>query len=231
MVATQHKLEDLRRALEREAANPRRIELVRRAQRFKRSWVEMAEALVEVRRSGEYQSWGYDDFFAYCAEELQIRRATAEKLAGSYAALEQHAPEYLGSEQVEVPSYDAVDYFARAMGVRSEPANAPPASTEEPSDELARELRSAVFDEGAPVSVLRRRFDPVLYPKPEGAEELELLKKTESAAKRLANLLERVSGVPRKRVIETEEALEALRAELETAIPKLEAEIGYDQTG
>jgi GTP cyclohydrolase I len=64
------KLDALAQMLERTGEDPLRLELVHRAQRFKRSWVELAEALHELRGNRGYEAWGYADLHEYCAKEL-----------------------------------------------------------------------------------------------------------------------------------------------------------------
>ena len=60
--------------------DPERAEVLARARRFKASWIELAEALSSVKRSGRWKQWGYESFEAYAQGELRIRQATAEKL-------------------------------------------------------------------------------------------------------------------------------------------------------
>ncbi len=116
-MATHQRLGDLAEALEAEGADELRVHVVRRAREFKRSWVMMAEALVEVRNRESYLSWGYEDFYTYCSLELQLKQAAADKLTGSYVALERHAPSVLKRDGLNerIPTCDAVDYFAKAL--------------------------------------------------------------------------------------------------------------------
>lgn len=229
MAEPHHKLGELASTLEHQGADPQRIDLLRRAQRFKRSWVEMAEALVEVRKAEAWRQWGYESFHAYADQELLIKRPTADKLTASYRVLERHAPEVLEQDgEQEVPGYDQLGYLAKALGVSPRPeddedgdegggeANRPPLD-----QAVAHELQQAVFEENAPVSILRRRFDDVVWPKPPGAEELAALEKTRSTIRRLSALLSDVEGLPRENVIRAEDALEALQDDLERQITDL----------
>src|SRR5690606_15123433 len=181
------KIDALLARLEQSGADPQRLDALRRTQRFKRSWVDLAQTLVEIRRSASFQAWGYDDFYAYCTQELFLKRPTVDKLTMSFSTLQRLAPSVLQWDGVEreIPSYQAVDYFGRAMGqsgatiraaagkadvggrAANDPAPVPP-----PPREVIKELRHAVFDEGQSVAELRRRFDPILHPKPAGAEQL-----------------------------------------------------------
>ena len=51
-----------------------RLELVKRARSFKRTWVDMAEGLVRVRNEGAYRGWGFEHFHAYCSLGLHLER-------------------------------------------------------------------------------------------------------------------------------------------------------------
>ncbi|MCH9686896.1 MAG: hypothetical protein K0V04_36010, partial [Deltaproteobacteria bacterium] len=206
--------------LEDTGADPNRLEALRCTQRFKRSWVDLAQTLVTLRRSSAYEAWGFEDFYVYCTQELFLKRPTVDKLTMSYSTLQRLAPNVLKWDGVEkeIPSYQAVDYFGKAMGQSNRGAKAandtrpvPPP----PPREVIKELRHAVFDEGQSVAELRRRFDPVLKPKPAGAEQLEIIAKALAAARKLAEILPDVDGLTDKRVATTEKALGALRQDLE----------------
>lgn len=210
------KIEALIAQLETSGADPIRLAALRCTQRFKRSWVELGEMLVQVRNEGSYETWGYDDFYKYCAQELHLRRPTVDKLTGSFGALQRLAPQVLAWDgvQKEVPSYQAVDYFSKAMD-RAKNTRAANDSGSPPERSDMRDLRKAVFDEGHSVGELRKRFDPIFHPKPAGAADLEVLSKARSAANRLAEVLPDVPGLSRGCTTAVEKALGTLRAELE----------------
>jgi hypothetical protein len=196
--------------------------MIARAREFKRSWVEMAEALVRVRASRAYERWGWQDVYSYCQEELHIKKATVDKLTLSFTALRRHAPDVLERDGVEerLPSIDAVDYFARAMRTSRAEADAEADADAEHDDApdhspaVIADLRRAVFDDHENVIALRRRFDPVLHPKPDGAEDLAALERTRAAARRLQQLLETCPGLSKRRAAEVRGVLESLRDEL-----------------
>jgi hypothetical protein len=198
-----------------------RLDVVQRARRFKRSWVDMAEALVAVRRSEVWQKWGYADFYEYCTDELQIRKATADKLTGSYFALREHAPAVLDRDGVEgtIPSIDAVDFFARAL---ERGRDRDGAGTEAPA-EVIGQLRRAVFDDATPVAVLRREFNPILHPRAEGEAELDAMLKTRNAARRIQNVLPSIEGLSKRRVSEVDAVLDGLGEDLERLIDRARA--------
>lgn len=202
-----------------------RLRAVERARSFKRTWLEMAEVLVAVRARHAYLDWGHQEFFAYCEAELRIKRATVEKLTASYAALERHAPAVLQRDGVaqSIPSVDAVDYFARAL--RGDPS---PANDAQDPDELPREvldeLKRAVFEEGAPVASLRRRFDPMLRPTSDDQRRAEVARKASAAAKRLAGQLPELEGIDADVLAAAASALEALGRELDGLVSSFAAD-------
>jgi len=222
-MATHQRLGDLAEALEAEGADELRVHVVRRAREFKRSWVMMAEALVEVRNRESYLNWGYEDFYSYCSLELQLKQATADKLTGSYVALKRHAPSVLKRDGLNerIPTCDAVDYFAKAL--QKNPSD-------DEGDALAvnrgvvDELRQAVFEEGAPVTELRKRFNPVFHPKPEGAEQLDAIRRVTATARRLERMIEEIDGLRRPTVRATLDSLETLREELTDLLERTKAQ-------
>ncbi|MFW2387029.1 MAG: hypothetical protein ACN4G0_01730 [Polyangiales bacterium] len=222
-MATHQRLGDLAEALESEGADELRVHVVRRARDFKRSWVNMAEALVEVRNRESYLDWGYEDFYSYCSLELQLKQATADKLTGSYVALKRHAPAVLKRDGLNerIPTCDAVDYFAKAL--QKNPSNDAP-SERAVAQEVVDELRDAVFEEGAPVSELRKRFNPVLHPKPEGAEQMDSIRRATAAARRLERMIEEIDGLRRPTLRATLDSLEALREDLTELLERTKAQ-------
>ncbi len=213
MTKATEKIEELLARLEDSGAEPERLDALRATRQFKRSWVELAEILVQVRRSGSYKNWGHDDFHKYCADELHLRRATVDKLTVSFSTLQRLAPQVLKWDGVErqVPSYQAVDYFAKAVDAPVRAAN----DGAKAGREELKELRHAVFDEGQSVAELRRRFDPIFHPKPKGADKLAILDKADALARKLVELLPDVPGLSDKNVTTVEKAVSSLRGELE----------------
>lgn len=227
MTQATEKIAALLARLEQSGAEPRRLEALRCTQRFKRSWVELAQLLVELRRDRAYEAWGYDDFHRYCNDELHLRRATVDKLTASFSTLERFAPAVLKWDGVEreVPTVQAVDYFKRAVDAANK--QRPDLETSPPPRELIKDLRRAVFDEGQPVAELRRRFDPILRPKPEAAQQLATINRALGMSKRLAETVAEVEAIDPSHVQAFEQALGAFRQELERAADRLKA----DKTG
>lgn len=208
--AGSNKLQDRARELAEQGADPFRVEALHRARRFKRSWLEMAEALSEIKMRRLYEVWGYSDLYAYCGEELLMKRGTVEKLTGSYRTIERYAPELLKADgdDAKLPSFDSVDYFARAIGEReNQRAEAPP-------PEVINALRDAVFDEARPVAAIRKEFHSTLYPKNDVELATEHAERTRAQVRRLLDTLPTVAGLDPKTLRDASGALERLAAEL-----------------
>lgn len=191
-----------------------RMQVIAQARAFKRSWVDMAEALVEVRNRNYFRRWGYETLHGYALEELNIKRSTVDKLTGSYHALEQHAPHVLQWDGVaqSMPEMEAVEYFAKAVEPRPTADGEPP---ERPPREVIDELKQAIFEDQLNPSSLRRRFNPILHPKPESDAKKELLARVRTQARRLEELLEGIDGLSEERIAQVTNALAELRAELD----------------
>src|SRR3954471_15899034 len=75
--------------------DPLRADTLQKARAFKRTWLELAEALAKVQAARSWETWGFTDFDAYCRKELHLRGSTVAKLLGSYRFLETSAPRVL----------------------------------------------------------------------------------------------------------------------------------------
>jgi hypothetical protein len=219
-------LEALADRLERNGAEPARVDIVRRAERFKRSWVELAEGLWSLRKQRKYENWGYAALHEYCQKELHIKPVTVDKLMLSYGTLRSHAPEVLKRDGVsrEIPSLEAVDYFTRVLPPSAADDGAEPIAPgrrrlDAPA-EVLDELRSAVFDEAQSVSELRKRFDPLLRPKSARDDEADSPRKAKALAERLAEIVQATPGLSEKRVGRVVAMVEALVRDLDELIEK-----------
>jgi hypothetical protein len=195
-----------------------RLFAAKAAYNFKHSWLEMAQALVEARNSGRFVEWGYDNFPDYCLRELGLKRAIVDKLTVSFSVLQQNAPSKLESlgEDEELPSYQSLDYYARAMNEpRLDGSQAHDAPEQDLSPELSGQLYTAVFDEGCTHKQLRQRFDPVIRPKPPAKEQHEAAKKALITSARLLEQLQEVEGVSIETLRGTEQAVADLQSEME----------------
>jgi len=218
-------LEALADRLQRDGADPARVDIVRRAERFKRSWVELAEGLWSLRKQRGYERWGYAELHEYCQKELHIKPVTIDKLMLSYGTLRAHAPEVLKRDGLtrEIPSLEAVDYFARALPPTAADGDAATAAGRRRLDapqSVLDELHAAVFDRTQSVAELRKRFDPVLRPKPTETEEADTARKTKALAERLATSVRATPGLTEKRVGRVLAMVEALVRDLDELIDK-----------
>jgi hypothetical protein len=55
------------------ANDPVRADTLQKARAFKRTWLELAEALARVQHGRSWEQWGFTDFDAYCRKELHLR--------------------------------------------------------------------------------------------------------------------------------------------------------------
>lgn len=186
------------------ADDPERVEILARTRRFKASWVELAEGLADVRRSGRWKRWGHDSFEDYARKELHLRQETVDKLTGSFLFLQRRAPEALRRDGVTapIPSYQSVDFLRRAE------------EREAASDETIAELRKRVIDDGAPLPGISRKYREVVFPLDGGEKKEREVMALRAAARRLRELLDGSGAVPRRLAGEVSATLERLLAAL-----------------
>jgi len=195
---TDRKLEDKMLAF---AGDAERVDALGKARNFKRSWIELAEALTAVRDRESWARWGFESFDEYCRKELQLKTATVHKLVGTYSFLQTAAPRVIertrrDDPQSVVPSLKAVDFVARATerGAADE--------------STMREMRRAAFDEGAEAPMLSRRYKEVAFPVSEAERVERLRSQLVSTSRRMANLVsEPDSPLPRRVAVLVEEAM------------------------
>lgn len=173
----------LEQAIHAHAEDAERVFVLERARRFKRTWIELAQALVDVRERETYLRWGYGSFDEYVTRELRLKRGTVDKLCASYGFLRANAPK-LARESEDltdiarpVPSWQAVDFVARAEERGAAPA------------EVIDEMKREVFDEGAPAPALSRKYREVAFPVGDDERRERLNAQIIAAAKRLADLV------------------------------------------
>ncbi len=181
-----------------------RRKVMESARRFKASWVDLGRMLAQVRREEAWREWGFDGFEEYCAKELFLRRATAEKLALSYGFLERHEPELARAREVRsVPPFEVIEVLSRA----------------EAAGRMDREawgaMRAAVIDGEAGKAEVNRtiaeRFGPP--PRPPPREPEERLARIAGLARRLAEACEGEKEIPaalRRSARELADALDRL---------------------
>lgn len=169
---------------EQHADDPERVEVVRRTRRFKASWLELAEALSEVKRSKNWERWGHPSFDEYTKTELKLRADTVEKLTGSYMFLHKRAPEVLKRDPLDapLPSYQAIDFLRRAEAKAEETGSNVP-------DETIVDIRKRILDDGVPVATVAKLYKDTLFPVSEGEKEESDLRSIKQHATKLRDLL------------------------------------------
>lgn len=167
--------QDLARAQAAHQSDPARAAIIACTRRFKSSWIELAEALIDVRRENSWKGWGFDSFDDYTRLELRLKRETVEKLTGSYAFLQRSAPRVLERDGLEevIPSYQAVDFLRRA----EEQDDAP--------KEALEGIRQKVLEEAAPLPSIAKQFSAQVFP----IDEAEKKRRDAAAIKNVANRL------------------------------------------
>lgn len=178
----------LEAAMRQHADDPERVTALDRARKFKRSWIDLAAALVKVRERDGWKRWGFASFDDYCAKELHLKRGTVDKLCASYGFLRTNAPKLVREDaEGPAPSWQAVHWVARAEehGAAGE--------------ETIEEMKRAVFDEGVPAPQLSRKYREVAFPIDDEEKRVRLRGQIVTAARRLADLIaEPDAKVPRK---------------------------------
>ncbi len=190
------------------ANDPERADTLAKARAFKRTWLELADALARVQKQASWQRWGFTDFEAYCRKELHLRASTVSKLLGSFRFLESSAPKVLERARREpngpVPSLSAVQFVEKA----TERGAA--------DDETMETIRRVAFDEGADAPHLKRTFKEAAFPEDNDERGERLRGQIAGAARRLSALIAE-EGAPVKRAlaVRVEETMGDLLAALE----------------
>ena len=182
-----------------------RYQILATAKRFKSSWVELGEKLLEVQREGHFKQWGYESFEDYCSREIRIKKPTAQKLTLAYRYMEQEEPELLArrTELKPLPDYRSVDLLRQAREEKSF------------SPEEYAELRQAVMEEDRSHPTVLKRFKEVAAARGgEDAASRQSLRAALSAARRLQSALEPLGEVPAEFI----DALTRLSAWIEAGV-------------
>jgi hypothetical protein len=192
------------------ANDPVRADTLAKARAFKRTWLELAEALARVQAQAQWEEWGFHDFDAYCRKELHLRASTVAKLLGSYRFLETSAPRVIERARAmdhfesPIPSLPAVEFVQKATE-----RNAADAET---LDQITR----SAFDEGIDAGMLARKFKDVAFPETERDKREKLRANIAGTARRLSGLIaEDASPVPKKLAIKIEETIGELLEAIE----------------
>lgn len=172
--------QDIQRRMQDHADDPERVDVLERAGRFKRSWVELGEVLAHVRGRDSYDRWGFASYNDYCRSELHLRRATADKLTASFGYLTEHAPHILKRDGVteQIPHPDTVAALAKAREIKGLPGR------------MFEAIQADVFSEDVSPSSLARKFKEAIgdsETKQQG--ESKKAQRAVTLARRLADLL------------------------------------------
>jgi hypothetical protein len=158
------------------------------ARRFKAAWVEFGRLLAQVRHEEAWKEWEYPSFERYCAKELFLRPATADKLTASYGFLERHEPALARSHGADgkAPPFEVIEVLSRAEAAGRL------------SQEGWRELRDEVLaNPPTPAAMNKKiseRFGPP--PPPPAPRKAERIARVAALARRLAGACEDDSAIP-----------------------------------
>ncbi len=189
-----------------------RYQVLDTAKRFKSSWVELGDKLLQVSSRGHFREWGYQSFEDYCTQEVRIKKGTAEKLTLAYRYMEKQEPELLArrTELKPLPDFRSVDLLRQAKEEK-----------QFSDDEYAELRKSVVEDERSHPTVLKRFKEVAAIHNTEPADPFLPFKAGLAAARRLDTALRSIADVPaghRENVI-------ALIAHLETGLEALGAQL------
>ena len=198
LTKTDRQMEDRMHAV---ADDPERAETLSRARAFKRTWLELAEALNRASEKRLWEKWGFSDFDAYCRKELHLRGSTVAKLLGSYRFLETSAPRVLERARTDrfeapIPSLPVVEFVQRATEAGAADA------------ETLRSIHRVAFEEGGEAPLLSRQFGKAVFPQTEGDKRVKLRGSIAQAARRLSALVaEAGAPIPKQLAIRVEETI------------------------
>ena len=193
------------------AADPERADTLAKARAFKRTWLELAEALARVQQGKQWEGWGFPDFDAYCRKELHLRSSTVAKLLGSYRFLETSAPRVIERARASEPAFESpIPSLASVEFVKK-------ATERDAADaETIQQIHRVAFDEGVDAPVLARRFKDVAFPETDRDKREKLRGAIAQVARRLSTLIaETGSPVPKQLAVRVEETVGELLEAIE----------------
>jgi hypothetical protein len=192
------------------SSDPERADTLAKARAFKRTWIELAEALARVQQGNAWERWGFADFDAYCRKELHMRSSTVAKLLGSFRFLESSAPRVIerarGPERdlAPMPSMASVEFVKKATDRNAA------------DQETLESMHHMAFDEGVEAPLLAKKFKDVAFPMtPTDKREKQRAAITQTARRLSALIAEDGSPVPKKLAIQVEELVGELLHTLE----------------
>jgi len=183
------------------SADPVRADTLAKARAFKRTWLELAEALSKVSEAKLWEKWGFSDFDAYCRKELHLRGSTVAKLLGSYRFLETSAPRVIERARTDhyeapIPSIATVEFVEKATAAGHA------------DEETLRTITKAAFDDGLEKPMLAKKFGELVFPVTKQEQKEKLRAAIASTARRLSALIaENGAPVPKQLAIKVEETI------------------------
>jgi len=183
------------------AGDPDRADTLQKARAFKRTWLELAEALSRASEKKLWEKWGFADFDSYCRKELHLRGSTVAKLLGSYRFLETSAPRVIERARTDhyeapIPSMATVEFVERATSEGSADA------------ETLRTIYKSAFEEGLEKPVLAKKFGELIFPETKQDKKEKLRASIATTARRLSALIaEDGNPVPKQLAIRVEETI------------------------
>lgn len=206
MTKTDRQMEDRLHAV---SDDPDRADTLQKARAFKRTWLELAEALTRCSDKRLWEKWGFSDFDAYCRKELHLRGSTVAKLLGSYRFLETSAPKVIERARSDrydapIPSLPVVEFVQRATENGTADA------------ETLASIHRVAFEEGGEAPSLNRQFGKIVFPSSDRDRRDKLRGSIAQAARRLSALIaEEGSPLPKQLAIRVEETIGELLAAVE----------------
>lgn len=191
------------------SSDPVRADTLQKARAFKRTWLELAEALQRANDNKLWEKWGFADFDAYCRKELHLKGSTVAKLLGSYRFLETSAPRVIERARTDhfespIPSIATVEFVEKAT--REGHAD----------EETMRSIHRGAFEEGLEKPVLAKKFGELVFPQTAGDKRERLRAQIAAAARRLSSLIaEDGAPVSKALAIKVEETVGELLESIE----------------
>jgi hypothetical protein len=186
------------------SSDPVRADTLQKARAFKRTWLELAEALSRVSEKKKWEGWGFSDFDAYCRKELHLRGSTVAKLLGSYRFLETSAPKVIERARTDhyespIPSIATVEFVEKATAAGHADA------------ETMRTIHRSAFEEGLEKPMLAKKYGEIVFPVTNADKKEKLRSAIAAAARRLSSLIaEDGAPVPKQLAIRVEETIAEL---------------------
>ncbi len=191
------------------SSDPERADTLQKARAFKRTWLELAEALSRVNEKRMWERWGFSDFDAYCRKELHLRGSTVAKLLGSYRFLETSAPKVIERARTDhfeapIPSIATVEFVQKAT------------AEGHADEETLRTIHRSAFEEGLEKPVLAKKFGELVFPQTDRDRKEKLRAQIAQVARRLSSLVaEDGAPVPKELAIRVEETIGELLERIE----------------